>query len=340
MNAFLLRAAACALLAALPCAAQTLAPAPSKPRLVTENELVVRYFTPKAANAAELANVVGMSFGSNIMAFPEGTTADGPIVAPANSIRRAITVGGAVMVRDVPQQIEKVIGALEELDRLALEDQKRAEALTARIEIAQYRPRFASQDAAYSLLQTLGLSVDAIPESETLIFSADAETVAAGRKALEELDVPPREVTLTCLLVQGLQEAGGAPDPLLPADLAANLRALVPMPGFDVIATGVVRSTVTAKEIALESQIEGGLRYTLELRPRSFDERSGSLSVGACKFELRVPVFQGAAGNVNAFQSQEFRTALTLHAGEYTVMGAVGADPVFVVLKLVPAPAR
>jgi hypothetical protein len=53
-----------------------------------------------------------------------------------------------------------------------------------------------------------------------------------------------------------------------------------------------------------------------------YDRETGALPITRCRFE--------------ATTGQEFETSLTLRAGEYTVLGAAGVDPLFVVLHVTP----
>ena len=101
------------------------------------------------------------------------------------------------------------------------------------------------------------------------------------------------------------------------------------------MAVGVIRSSVmSGNGIRLQAEVSGDMGYSLALDPAAYDSASGELSLAKCQFELSQTNVNKAEGAPNRQSHHQFQTQVTLRPGEYTVLGTVGGDPVFVVLRL------
>jgi hypothetical protein len=107
------------------------------------------------------------------------------------------------------------------------------------------------------------------------------------------------------------------------------------MEGFELLSTGLLRSSVRDR-LHVSTRSSDDVRFNLSLVPAAFDPETGELTLDKCAFvaQTRAPSPAGAANQATSWDEQSFETALSLRAGEYTVLGSVGPDPLFVVLKL------
>ena len=68
----------------------------------------------------------------------------------------------------------------------------------------------------------------------------------------------------------------------------------------------------------------------------AFDAHTGSMTVRECSLVKQHKEHVGVPGGiVTEIRTEEvFSTSVVLRGGEYTVLGATGREPIFVVLKL------
>jgi hypothetical protein len=68
---------------------------------------------------------------------------------------------------------------------------------------------------------------------------------------------------------------------------------------------------------------------TFSFVPEAFNADTGELTLSQCQFNLQLAPERAGQNET----SHSFTTNLTFRSGEYVVLGAVGARPIFVVLK-------
>jgi len=114
------------------------------------------------------------------------------------------------------------------------------------------------------------------------------------------------------LLTAGLGAAGLR---AAPPELVGNLERLVPAKHYHLELSGVLRGSASGK-----MTVEDAFRAMhIALEPASFSTQDGTLTLANCRFE---------------YQKRAFSTSATLRKNEYTVLGAAGEQPVFLVLRL------
>jgi len=141
---------------------------------------------------------------------------------------------------------------------------------------------------------------------------------------LEKADRPQRQVLVTCYLLAGgvgLDSAG------VPAELAQHLGKLVPDFGFRRIGFAMLQSSVAPSGL-VRLKFDGPQRtgYTFTFFPTAFDRETNSMTVERCSLE-----WSGGEESTVIFS-----TSTVLRGGEYTVLGASGADPVFLAVRISP----
>jgi hypothetical protein len=115
----------------------------------------------------------------------------------------------------------------------------------------------------------------------------------------------------------------GRVSPGIPSQITDNLKRLVPYSSFELASMGVLRMSTSASSLSNSLRMPGnGEVFEMSLRVSAFDEKEGVLSFNDFDMNKQEPM-----GQTNLFS-----TATSVQAGEYAVMGASGADPVFVVL--------
>lgn len=311
--------------------------------LVPEDQLVLRYFTPEEIHELdELLDVAIKLFGYQVMV----AKADGTSAAPF----RFLELDDTLIIRDSAENAEEIVRTLREMEAqlYPLEPEEPDEPATP-IETFEYRPRYGRIHGLERFHRTLerpaideldsGRVVDNIDVQHdgTILIQETPAQLAAIREYLARVDVPVQQATFSFLVIRGLDAAEGAEQGTggVPAELSEHLRRLVPMEGFELLSTGLLRASVR-DPLRISTRSSDDVRFKLSLEPAAFDPETGELTLEKCAFvaQTRAPNPAGAQAQAPGWDEQSFETALSLRAGEYTVLGSVGPDPLFVVLKL------
>jgi hypothetical protein len=309
--------------------------------------LVLKYFRVQNATAEDLVGMVEELLGGAVdVENPDGDPEPW-------RVQRLLPFANAIIVRDTPQGAEKVLEVLAELDRVAAPPGQE-EPVAQTLESFEYSPRHAAAGSLARAIEAFRRNImlygapgqppsnvanlNVLQDRGVIVIRDTPENVVRIREVLERTDVPRPQVVVTCFVVLGLLGEGEAPaGASLPRELVENLAKLLPFERFQLLSVGVLRTAVAFDDpIQLEADAGPDRRYDLRLRPEAYDAKTGDLTLSSCTFQLRrkrsLP-----SGEYETSQESGFSTRATVRAGEYTVLGAVGSEPVFVVLRVTPA---
>ncbi len=168
-------------------------------------------------------------------------------------------------------------------------------------------------------------SISTIEDRGMVIFRGSPDDVKEVSALIETLDVPLPQLLITVYIIEGTSEDKA--DFRVPADLARDLSALVPYEAFNIVSMGILPSdTVSPMEMEAMFSDQVG-EFKLQMYPQAFDPETGALTIGKVEFR--------ASSNKNGVRNhRQFTTSTSLRRGQYTVLGAVGADPIFVVAEM------
>lgn len=131
---------------------------------------------------------------------------------------------------------------------------------------------------------------------------------------------------LSCYLVRGTDKPDAQDGPI-PKELETHLSELLAYESLELYSHAVLRTAVHPKSGRIEMWMgpDNGERHgVLRLSPGGFDAQTGSLTLDECSFSF---------GREGHSASLVFSTCTSIHSGEYTVLGATGLSPMFVVLR-------
>lgn len=311
-------------LATILLAGTTLAPAPFQddassqgrqgPEYPLASEVVALTFSPQHLDAAALYNAARGMLGGHVIVTDDETGT----VSQRTNLQ---AVGNTLVIFDLPKAAKRHYELLEKLD---------FEAGTAKPEqpsevTVEYRPRYLSRNAIAEILQPFNdlAWISQAHAAGVLVMRSDPDTLAKMKALLARVDVPSPQVMLTCYLISPSEEA----DPRLPAELTRGLSELTRIEGFQQRAFGMVRSAIepqTRISMLLDATEEA---FSLEIIPTAMDE-ANALTLSSVSLVSRNSRFGSGASL--------FQTSTSIASGEYTVLGAAGADPYFVVLRATP----
>jgi hypothetical protein len=302
------------------------------PPTFTADQLVLRYYSPQVADSRSVASVMERFYRRDFYVKAE----DGSVSGPVRNIQ---SFGESVMIYDTPEFVERVLEAMRSLEEATTRDPNNpAGSRPTELAVVEYSPRYQPVNNLYRLLDPfrkdivvgfldthprgtqaqIARNITVLEEPATLVLRDTPEAVEEMVGMLKRMDQPAPQVLISVWLLRGSHEPQQGQ---LPDDLVRNLSNLVPFPGFTRESIGVLRSSVIAGQAMTILGDMDDDRFLLKLIPGGYDVDARQLAITDCEF--------------NAGQ-QGFSTSTVVSAGEYTVLGATGSNPVFVVLQVSP----
>jgi hypothetical protein len=284
-------------------------------------ERPVTVFTPKYGNSHELSNTVNQLFSQGLMSED---------VAARNL--RAVALDAAIVVSGPQPFLDRAIELLVELDETSSSEPESEEML-----VREYDLKHLTMDEARVVLRPLTrqhqewgqMGMIAATDNISYLQSRGGVVVHDTQQRIDEifgllerLDVPRQQVLLRSYLIRGVD---GGDDPRVPKEVTDSLRELVPYSQFELVSFAMLRSDVSADMGMTDSS--SSAEYRMQLDPEAYDSDSQRLTFASCRFDItRV---EGTKR-----MERQFVTSASLTAGEYTVLGGVGADADFLVLHM------
>ncbi len=338
--------AACALLLATPALAQQ-AEAPQQEQwngkpVFSIEEGQLQHFVPEHVSVNELYHVAESMIGRSFHVREQGMN--------STPVANISTLGQNLIVFDTPAHMRRILETLHALDVARKGSAPSMQPLST----MEYRPRYVTLDSITNVLRPFARQVQQVDangnhwaahnmsvlEDRALLIVRDTESnlkEIAG--LLERVDVPEKQVLLTCYMIRGKEQADSKG---LPKELTANLAKLVPQYQFESIGFAMVQ-TAASPGRTLQLRTEGGEEevYELEMRPSAFDSETNSLTLERCvvaKHEFQAVEQVVLDGTVTlrpqrVGTTELFSTSTVLYGNDYTVLGATGKEPVFLVIR-------
>ena len=304
--------------------------------VISIDKVELRSFEPRNVGAEELYRIAERTIGRQFFVSERG----GRGASPVDNLS---LLANRIVMLDEPAYLVRIQGALELLDRPS------AAGGAGDLVVREYTPRYVSLDAALGALQPFERRVSAkgagpssnlsfIRERHQIVIRDTDEQIRQMSELLARVDVPEPQALLACYLVQADPAGTGAG---LPADLLANLGKIVPQFRFRSLGFAMLQTSI-APGRHLRLHIEGGpdVGFDLEFTAVAYDPATQSLSVGDCRLErdqYRTVVREGVSATERTSR-ELFSTHAAFRGGQYTVLGATGAEPVFLVVHLTPGP--
>lgn len=289
-------------------------------RQVTEtlpkaSDLVFLTFQPEYLDAHALYRAASELVGNHLTVQDDETGA----VSRRSNLQ---VVGNSIVLFDLPSAAERSLELLHKLD---------AEAGQAHVvevwQSFEYRPRHISADGLADALSSFHEAhVNSVREAGVILVHGEPSLLAEMREMIERLDTAAPQVILTAYLVSPSDQL----DPTLPEDLVSGLAELTGMEVLERSALGMVRTSVRPGQelsLLLDTAQE---TFQLTMIPQAVGDGAGHAPLSLSSVELRrtQQSTRGASAG-----STLFRTSCSIEKGRYTVLGAAGAAPYFVVLK-------
>lgn len=292
---------------------------------VLESDMRMEVFHPEHADPNELESLyAGLADPDVTVETPEGRRFQ----------RRVLQVLGseALLVYERVDRLKDALRLLHRLDEAAAGTPGSAPAPPV-----SFRPRFVSLDLVERALRPFvknpsgGVRAETVDEAGLVLLRGDRARIDAAVSFLRELDVPRPQARFRCYLVgPELPPGSVAGNVALPDALAAGLRDLVGEGRLQVHALGILSASLGGDaNLSIALQPSEVLEYVLAFRPTAYDAEQGVLAIENCRVVTRLRGDE---------PKEVLQTQLSLHAGEYTVLGASGTMPRYVVLYFEPLP--
>lgn len=292
-------------------------------------DLKLHYYAVQNVSTQELMHLVSNTVGRSFYVEERGGRAADPI----SNLQQ---LGDSIVVYDLEPDVMRILQACEALDRPGTSGD-----VATPLEVLEYSPRYVSLETVADALKPFQRTIDPdgntrtgarniteIRDRNVLIIRETPERMVKLREAIATVDRPERQVLVTCRLLRTVPASN---EEGLPGPLVENLRRLVPEYRFDSAGFAMLRTGVSPRQ---EVKLRLGEDFVLEFRPVAFDPKTQALTVERCRFERSL---RGRGEDGSEVTETIFDTRAILRGGEYTVLGASGAElPLFVVIELKP----
>lgn len=291
--------------------------------ILSLSEIVLEQYPVQHADPDDLLEIASSLVGRYYFVQEHGGRASNPVT----NLRQ---LGRTVIVYDTPEETKR---ALAILGRLDVAPSTGAQAMRT----VEYAPRFVSLKTVTESLKPfdhVGFQLSDVDERGLVVIRGRSDEVTAMLELLARVDVPEKQVLVTCTLVG----SSSAPDALpLPKDLAENLAKLLPEHQFSQLGMALLQTSVGSERpfsLGIESGrrlpngfVTTGSTYQFTFQPVAYDEKTGSLTVERCQLREALGGSAGSADAPPERMREIFTTNTTFRGGEYTVLAATGADP-------------
>jgi len=337
-------------------------------------DCVITPFWPKAFDLAALPEIAGQLFGAHIEVIERNAQGD---ALNSWSTDHFMVFGETFFVRDSRARGQRILESLAQIDQQEADRRAAQEAreeqqsevasrgdddpivgVRAAFQRAEVRPRHVPLATVYRALTRFERSLyrESTPQGEVersnltpveeanLVLVEDvpsrvAEIVDLARR----IDQPSPQVHVSALIVETTAGSETA-DAALPKELTAALSKMALGTSFRLLSTGALRCALQSQRFCSVGTGGGdGSSWNLSFVPESYDAEGRTVALSQCKFSLtRSASNEGRNSFGGPGSSQTFETNLTIALGEWVVLGAVGARPVLVALRVEaasPAPA-
>ena len=312
---------------------------------VEGDRVMVQSFAPTVFNAEDPRLAANQLFGETIT-ITEAQVGGRTERSGFATVPHFVVLGSLLIVRDTPDATPVILKTLRDLEAAEAKRQKEVQDTmdaaerrnqdepAAAIASLELRPRHVSFQTLFTALQPFQRdagSLIGVERSNLIVVRDTPKRLAELKEFVARIDRPRPQVAIHVMLVQTLRNTD-TNDSKLPPDLVHSLQAMLPGQYFDEVAVGMLRCSMQSdQECTLDMNFAQGGSWNLSFVPEAYDPDSGQISLTRCRFHLEGPRRGGQDPRV-----QQFETNLTVTAGEHVALGAVGEEPIFVVLRAEP----
>jgi hypothetical protein len=286
------------------------------PPVFSVSELSIQTYQPEHVPSYDLIDIVGGMVGRTFFLEERGGIL-------GDSIDNMSLLGDSLLFYDTSEDVLRMLETVKAVDlpSEAADDEPEEPLVTF-----HYTPRYLSMEDTFSVAEQLTGNLSVAEGRRILMVYDEPGVVAELEMLLKQVDVPEDQILVTAYLVRGWQSDEGGP--ALPADLTEHLGRLVPGVELQGAGFAMLQSSVQPRsDWNVHLQLTGAgshEEFYLSFTPTVYDRQTGSLTVQGC--ELTQQKTSGP--------HKVFSTNTVFRGGEYTVLGATGAKPIFVVVRL------
>lgn len=237
---------------------------------------------------------------------------------------------------------EEMAAAKDLLQKIAEIDAGQAPMDATQLVVREYLPRHISPSGLMQGLSSFRAQVQdfrggnmayadnisQVRERGILVIRDHPQRAEEILQVLHSLDQPAPQMMLTCQVLRGVHQE---PAFRAPTEIEKELRKVLPYDYYQVAGSGMLRAGMTAEtKLELRMDADVGLqgRFELEMEVGSFDPESKAIKLDRCELSMFALDWSEP--------KRLFRTSATVFRGEYAVLGVTGAEPLFLVVQVLP----
>lgn len=241
-------------------------------------------------------------------------------------------------------------GEIDELlTRLTLLDESQEMEPNQPLVVVEYQPRFVSPKGLMDGIQSFEAmvmdtshsdrvsvrNISLMRERGLFVIRDIPQRAQQIIATLERLDQPEPQTMMICQVIRGSNQQPKEGETRASDEVAAQLKQILPHQYYTVSGTGMLRAGVSSKttlELFMDQANHANEQYRLEMNIGSYDPEGGSMNLDTCELSTKH--------RSNQTSHTLFQTSTTIYNGEYAVLGVTGAEPLFLVVQLLPIAKR
>ena len=236
-----------------------------------------------------------------------------PSTGDDRSVVNLRSFGELLVIVDTLDRIELVLDTIEGLER-----ETQTPRTTGTAKTLYYQPRYTSVDNLREALAPLVPTIAAFDDGSALVIHDNESSMQQIEALLAKLDQPAPQVVLSAWVLVGEHDEN-AP---IPAELSKELRRMLPYEHYSQASIGLVRTAVKPGGLVKVYLRGQNSQFGLDLQMDAYDRETHALTFNSISFTENG--------------HSRFKTSTTVEADRYTVLGAVGSPPLFIVLRISP----
>jgi hypothetical protein len=291
--------------------------------VIPRKDLVVRYYRmTEAVSAHALMQAAVAVFGRSFYVDDMDRRA-----APA---RNFFVVGDALAIFETGPRADMILAALPDMERAAAPSSNRTDPYVGEVVRLEHIPAHVASLALRPFYREPRSDVPNFvmtnPAGNTIVLRDRPEAIAEMKAVLARLDVPskhgpdPTAINLDCHVIRAVKEP--VTGQTLPRDLTESLSRLTAWKHFEDLGMVAVRAS-TGADVEAEAALADGHHASLAF---------GRLATEGDTLEIGSLIFRLASSEVGALHS--LKTSTEVSDGEFTVIGAFGSVPYFLVIQV------
>ncbi|MFT5198744.1 MAG: hypothetical protein ACI87O_001403 [Planctomycetota bacterium] len=294
-----------------------------------EGDLKTAIYVAENVDGQTLADLASQTFG-HLVAYTEASASFSHVSTSQRQRFTSVPRGNQVLVTDFPDQLDKALSLLVEIDA-SYANAKQASTSDNATRVVFYKPKALNADQVISLISAGSdkLRYIEIRGTGTVRIEGPKSSVDDALALLGQNDNYPPQVRIRAWLIKASVSNSSKPQVgiALPEKLTSGLMGALPGQTFSGLASILVQTSVGSGQqvrtttMPAPSEASNISEWVFAAGMKSYDSEAGLLSLEQCSFQVQL-----------IGRTERVSTDVLLRKDEFTVVGSIQGGSMYLVL--------